>query len=82
MNTLALVVEKYGSDIALADICDEHFSQSLRVAERKARRHELPLPFYKKTGKSGFFCSAKAWADYLDNKAMKAEQEWEKANGA
>ena len=82
MKTLFLVMAKYeAEDIPLAAICEEHFGMSLAQAARKASAQQLPVPTYKKTGKSGYFCSAQAWADYLDKQAKKAAEEWQRMNG-
>ena len=81
MNTLFLVMAKYqAEDIPLEKLCEEHFGMTLGVANRRAGAHQLPVPFYKKAGKSGFFCSAQEWAAYLDKQADKAKQEWHRVN--
>ena len=81
MNTLFLVMAKYqAEDIPLERLCAEHFGMSIEVAARRAAAHQLPVPFYKKAGKSGYFCSAQEWAAYLDKQASKAKQEWHRVN--
>ena len=82
MKTLFLVMAQYGTaEIPLEQLCSGHFGMNLGTATKKAALHELPVPFYKKTGKSGYFCSASDWANYLDAQAEKARTEWNKMNG-
>lgn len=81
MNTLFLVLAQYESaEIPLSKLCDDHFGMDLLRATRKASCHQLPVPFYKKSGKGGYFCSAKDWANYLDDQAKNAREEWNKTN--
>lgn len=84
MKTLFLVMAQFdgAADIPLARLCEEHFGMKLDVAARRAAVHQLPVPFYKKTGKSGYFCSVADWADYLDSQAQAARDEWHEMNGA
>ena len=81
MKTLFLVMAQYeAADIPLASLCKDHFGMELPQATRKAALHQLPVPFYKKAGKSGYFCSARAWAEYLDKQAELAQNEWARMN--
>lgn len=81
MNTLFLVMAQFeAADIPLAKLCMAHFGMELPQATRKAALQQLPVPFYKKAGKSGYFCSAKDWAEYLDKKAELARNEWSRMN--
>jgi hypothetical protein len=80
MNTLFLVMAQFESaEIPLDKLCDQ-FGLGLPQAKRKAALHELPVPFYKKTSKGGYFCSAKLWAEYLDKKTAAAQIEWQRMN--
>jgi hypothetical protein len=80
MNTLFLVMAQFESaEIPLEKLC-EQFGLALPHAKRKAALHELPVPFYKKTTKGGYFCNASDWAQYLDSKAAAARAEWNKMN--
>ncbi len=80
MNTLFLVMAQFESaEIALDKVCDQ-FGLSLPAAKRKAALHDLPVPFYKKAIKGGYFCSASDWATYLDTQAAVARAEWQKMN--
>lgn len=82
MKTLFLVMAQYETaEIPLEKLCEEHFGMKLPQAVRKAGLHQLPVPFYKKTGKSGYFCNAADWAEYLDKQAEHARQEWCRMNG-
>lgn len=83
MKTLFLVMAQYETaEIPLEKLCDEHFGMKLPQAVRKAAAHQLPVPFYKKTGKSGYFCSASDWAEYIDKSSEAARKEWLRMNGA
>jgi len=80
MKTLFLVMAQFESaEIALDKVCDQ-FGLELPQAKRKAASHELPVPFYKKATKGGYFCSASDWAIYLDTQAAAARAEWQKMN--
>lgn len=82
MKTLFLVMAEFESaEIKLEQLCKEHFGMALPQAKRKAASHDLPVPFYKKSGKSGYYCRAADWADYIDSNAIKAREEWKKMNG-
>lgn len=82
-TTIFLVMHQFGSaEIPLEKICEQHFGMKVDQAKRKAATHDLPVPFYKKTGKSGYFCSAADWAQYIDDNSAKARTEWLKMNGA
>lgn len=81
MNTLFLVMAQFESaEIPLEKLCDQ-FGLSIAQAKRKAAGHELPVPFYKKATKAGYFCNASDWAEYLDIQAATARAEWKKMNG-
>lgn len=83
MKTLFLVMAQYeAAEIPLEKLCKEHFGMKLPQAVRKAALHQLPVPFYKKAGKSGYFCSLQDWADYLDKQALQARKEWCRMNGS
>lgn len=80
MNTLFLVMAEFETtEIPLEKLCDQ-FGMELPQAKRKAAAHELPVPFYKKTSKGGYFCSAHDWANYLDNAQIAARTEWNRIN--
>jgi hypothetical protein len=80
MNTLFLVMAQFETaEIPLEKLCDQ-FGMSLPQANRKAALHDLPVPFYKKAGKGGYFCAASDWASYIDKKAAAARNEWQKMN--
>ena len=74
------MAEFESADIPLSSLCEEHFGMELPRATRLAAAHKLPVPFYKKAGKSGYFCSVIDWAKYLENQAAKARIEWQKIN--
>lgn len=81
MNTIFLVMAEFESaEIPLGKVCDQ-FGLELPQAKRKAADHALPIPFYKKAVKGGYFCSATDWAEYLDTKSAAARSEWNKTNG-
>jgi hypothetical protein len=81
MKTLFLVMAQFESaEIPLEKLCDQ-FGMNTANANRKAALHELPVPFYKKAGKGGYFCTIEDWANYIDTKAAVARQEWQKMNG-
>lgn len=80
MNTLFLVIAQFETaEIPLEKLCDQ-FGMELPQAKRKAAAHELPVPFYKKSSKGGYFCAAQDWADYLDASRLAARHEWQKMN--
>jgi len=82
-NTIFLVMHQFGSaEIELARVCVEHFAMQHNQAKRKAAAHELPVPFYKKTGKSDYFCSAADWAKYIDDQSEAARKEWKRMQKA
>ncbi|MCH2039933.1 MAG: pyocin activator PrtN family protein [Saccharospirillaceae bacterium] len=82
MNTLYLVMAEFeAAEIKLEQLCEEHFGMALPQAKRKAASYDLPVPFYKKTGKSGYYCRATDWAEYIDHNAEAARKEWQKMNG-
>jgi hypothetical protein len=67
------------AEITLEQVCDQ-FGLSLPAAKRKAAAHDLPVPFYKKATKGGYYCSAQDWAHYLDAQKASARAEWQKMN--
>lgn len=82
MNTLFLVMAEFESaEIKLCQVCESHFGMKIAQARRKASTHDLPVPFYKKTGKSDYYCRAIDWAEYIDGRAHDARQQWAKMNG-
>lgn len=82
-TTIFLVMHEFGSaEIPLEKVCEEHFAMKLEQAKRKAAAHDLPVPFYKKTGKSGYFCSASDWAQYIDDQSATAREQWKKMRKA
>ena len=82
-TTIFLVMHQFGSaEIPLEQVCKEHFGMELAQAKRKAAAHDLPVPYYKKTGKSGYFCSAADWAQYIDDQSATAREQWKKMQKA
>ena len=80
-RTLMMVMLEYEtSEIPLSAVCERHFGMKEPQAKRKASEHALPVPFYRKATKGGWFCSAADWADYLDSQAEQAREEWKKIN--
>lgn len=75
------MAEFESAEINLEQVCEKHFGMKLTQAKRKAAVHDLPVPFYKKTGKSGYYCRTADWADYIDDTAKAARKEWAKMNG-
>jgi hypothetical protein len=67
------------AEIPLDRLCDQ-FGPVLPQAKRKAALHELPVPFYKKTPKGGYFCSLSVWAEYIDSQSLEERTEWQKMN--
>ena len=77
-KTLFLLMYQFESvEIPLEKICDE-FGMSITQAKRKASAQDLPIPFYKKNAKGGYFCSAEVYANYLDSLAAAALSEHNK----
>ncbi len=81
-KTLMMVILEFETgEIPLEAVCQAHFGMALAQAKRKASEHALPVPFYRKATKGGWFCSAADWATYLDSQAEQARDEWGKING-
>ena len=81
MNTVFLVLAEFNSsEIQLNQVCEKHFGMSLPQAKRKAALHQLPVPFYKKSGKSGYFTTAIEWAEFIDKQRSEAKKEWQLMN--
>lgn len=77
-KTLFLLMYQFESvEIPLEKICSE-FGMSIVQAKRKAANQSLPIPFYKKNAKGGYFCSAEVYAIYLDSLAEAARIEHNK----
>ena len=82
-KTLMMVILEFETgEIPLEAVCQAHFGMALAQAKRKASEHALPVPFYRKATKGGWFCSAVDWANYLDELSQEARKEHSKINGA
>lgn len=81
-KTLFLLMYQFEStEIPLEKICGE-FGLDIQQAKRKASHQTLPVPFYKKSRNSGYFCSTEAYAKYLEKLAATAHLEHQKMNNA
>jgi hypothetical protein len=67
------------AEIPLSDVC-EQFGLQLDQAKRKAASHELPVAFYKKATKGGYYCSIIDWANHINSIADASRAEWMKMN--
>lgn len=81
-KTLFLLMYQFEStEIPLEKICDE-FGLKIDQAKRKAAQQLLPIPFYKKNAKGGYFCNTETYAKYLDDLAKNAQIEHQKMNSS
>jgi len=81
-KTLFLLMYQFEStEIPLEKICGD-FGLAIDQAKRKAALHELPVPFYKKSRNSGYFCSTEIYSKYLEKLATTAHLEHQKMNAS
>lgn len=84
MKTVFLLMAEYDSPtIPLEDIREKYFKLSKEQAERKAKRHELPVPAFRTGGqRSPWFVHVEELAKFIDDLNAKQREAWKKINAA
>ena len=66
--------------VPLADICERYFNIKPKVADRRARLNQLPVPAWRLgTQKSPFMVHVKDLAERIDTARESAAESWKKS---
>ena len=82
-NTYFALMSEFGTGtVALSDICEKYFGLNPAQAQRKARRHELPVPTFRgaNSQKCPVLISLTDLAKHLDEMRAIAQHEFTQVN--
>lgn len=84
MRTIFLLMAEFNSPtIPLEQIREKYFNLSKAEAERKAKRHDLPVPVFRTGGqRSPWFVHVEDLANWIDELQAKQRENWRKINAA
>lgn len=84
MKTVFLLMAEFNSPtIPLEQIREKYFNLSKAEAERKAKRHDLPVPAFRTGGqRSPWFVHVEDLANWIDELQAKQRENWRKINAA
>lgn len=84
MKTVFLLMAEFESPtIPLEKIREKYFNLSKAEAERKAKKHDLPVPAFRMGGqRSPWLVHVEDLAKFIDDLQAKQRKTWEKINAA
>lgn len=84
MKTIFLLMAEFDSPvIPLEDIRERYFKLSKQEADKKAKRHELPVPAFRMGGqRSPWFVHVEDLAAYIDKLNQQQRTAWKKIYAA
>lgn len=81
-QTEATLVEVYKAPVIRLDaICEQYLNNAYEQARRKAHLNQLPFPVFQTepSKKSPWLVHVRDFAKFLDERAEKASQQWERS---